>query len=78
MGGSLMATPILHQPQCAILGVGRIQRRPVVVADGGGERVAIRPMVYLTLTIDHRALDGMQANRYMSAMIRALEIWPLE
>jgi 2-oxoglutarate dehydrogenase E2 component (dihydrolipoamide succinyltransferase) len=78
MGGSLMATPILHQPQCAILGVGRIQRRPVVVADGDGERVAIRPMVYLTLTIDHRALDGMQANRYMSAMIRALESWPLE
>lgn len=75
MGGSLMATPILHQPQCAILGVGRVQRRAVVVADGGGERVAIRPMVYLTLTIDHRALDGMQVNRYMGAMVRALEDW---
>ena len=75
MGGSLMATPILHQPQCAILGVGRVQRRAVVVADCGGERVAIRPMVYLTLTIDHRALDGMQVNRYMGAMVRALEDW---
>lgn len=76
MGGSLMATPILHQPQCAILGVGRVQRRAVVVADGDGERVAIRPMVYLTLTIDHRAIDGMQVNRYMGAMVRALEAWP--
>lgn len=75
MGGSLLATPILVLPQCAILGIGKIQRRPVVVDAPEGARLEIRPMVYLTLTIDHRALDGMQSSRFMTAMIRTLEIW---
>lgn len=75
MGGSLLATPILVLPQCAILGIGKIQRRPVVVDAPEGARLEIRPMVYLTLTIDHRALDGMQSSRFMTAMIRTLETW---
>ncbi len=76
MGGSLMATPILYPPQCAILGIGRIQRRPVVAGPPEAGRIEIRTMVYLTLTIDHRALDGMQSGRFMTAMVRALESWP--
>ena len=57
--GSLFATPIINQPQCAILGVGAIQKRAVVITDAfGNDALAIRPMVYLSLTFDHRILDG--------------------
>jgi 2-oxoglutarate dehydrogenase E2 component (dihydrolipoamide succinyltransferase) len=71
MGGSLIATPIINQPQSAILGIGKLQKRAVVIDDA----VAIRPMVYVTLTIDHRALDGFAANRFLSRFVAALEGW---
>ena len=71
VGGSLLATPIINQPQSAILGVGVMQKRVVVINDA----IAIRPMVYLTLTIDHRVLDGAVADRFMRAFKEALEGW---
>jgi 2-oxoglutarate dehydrogenase E2 component (dihydrolipoamide succinyltransferase) len=71
VSGSLLATPIINQPQCGILGVGMIQKRPVVLNDA----IAIRPMVYLSLTFDHRILDGASADRFLAAVRAALEGW---
>jgi 2-oxoglutarate dehydrogenase E2 component (dihydrolipoamide succinyltransferase) len=69
--GSLFATPIINQPQAAILGVGVIQKRVIVISDA----IAIRPMVYLTLTIDHRILDGAVADHYLSKVVESLQDW---
>jgi len=73
MTGSLLATPIIHQPQSAILGVGKIQKRAVVIAEGSRDTVQIRPMAYVTLTIDHRALDGATANAFLGHFVKQLE-----
>ena len=72
VSGSLFATPIINQPQTGILGVGAIQKR-VVVLDG--DVIAIRPMIYLTLTFDHRVLDGASADFFMADVKRELEGW---
>jgi 2-oxoglutarate dehydrogenase E2 component (dihydrolipoamide succinyltransferase) len=69
--GSLFATPIINQPQAAILGVGVIQKRVIVIDDA----IAIRPMVYLTLTFDHRILDGAVADHYLSKVVESLQNW---
>ncbi len=69
--GSLFATPIINQPQCGILGVGAIQKRVVVIED----TIAIRPMVYLTLTFDHRILDGAIADYFLAKVVESLENW---
>ena len=69
--GSLLATPIINQPQCAILGVGVIQKRVVVIQDA----IAIRPMVYLSLTFDHRILDGVVADYFLGKLVETLENW---
>ncbi len=71
-GGSLLATPIIVQPQVGILGIGRIEKRAVVIVDGGTDRIEIRPMAYVTLTIDHRALDGFTANAFLTKFVEAL------
>ena len=77
--GSLLATPIIVQPQAGILGTGAIRKRPVVIARGGsllpdaGDAIAIRPMVYLSFTFDHRVLDGAGADRFLAAVRRFLE-----
>ena len=71
VSGSLFATPIINQPQTGILGVGAMQKRVVVINDA----IAIRPMVYLTLTFDHRVLDGALADGFMSHLKAALENW---
>jgi 2-oxoglutarate dehydrogenase E2 component (dihydrolipoamide succinyltransferase) len=77
VGGSLLAAPIvINQPQVAILGVGKVQRRVCVIEAGGSESIAVRSMCYLTLTIDHRALDAFQANAFLSLVVRTLEHWP--
>jgi len=70
-GGSLFATPVINPPNCAILGVGTIQKRVVVI----GDAIAIRPMVYLTLTFDHRILDGAAADAYLANVVSILEDW---
>lgn len=74
ISGSLFATPIINQPQCAILGVGAIQKRVVVIDDA----IAIRPMVYLSLTFDHRILDGVIADYFLGKVVETLQNWPEE
>jgi 2-oxoglutarate dehydrogenase E2 component (dihydrolipoamide succinyltransferase) len=69
--GALFGMPIINQPQVAILGVGAVERRPVVVDDA----IAIRPMAYLALGYDHRVIDGALADRFMSHLKHALENW---
>jgi 2-oxoglutarate dehydrogenase E2 component (dihydrolipoamide succinyltransferase) len=77
VGGSLLAAPIvINQPQVAILGVGKVQRRVCVIDAGGSESIAVRSLCYLTLTIDHRALDAFQANAFLSLVVKTLEHWP--
>ena len=77
VSGSLLAAPIvINQPQVAIMGVGKVERRVVVRSDEAGDSLAVRPMCYLTLTVDHRALDGFQANRFLSVCVATLESWP--
>jgi 2-oxoglutarate dehydrogenase E2 component (dihydrolipoamide succinyltransferase) len=79
VGGSLLAAPIvINQPQVAILGVGKVQRRVCVIPAGEDESIAVRSMCYLTLTIDHRALDAFQANAFLSSVVATLEQWPEE
>jgi len=75
VSGSLFATPIINQPQAAILGVGVIQKRVVVIDTPGADAFAVRPMVYLTLTFDHRMLDGAVADRFLSVVVERLEQW---
>lgn len=78
VSGSLFAMPIINQPQCAILGVGAIQKRVVVIQDSiGGDLIAIRPMVYLSLTFDHRILDGAIADNFLAAVVEHLEHWDI-
>jgi 2-oxoisovalerate dehydrogenase E2 component (dihydrolipoyl transacylase) len=67
--GSLFSTPIIHQPQIAILGVGAVQKRAVVINDA----IAIRPMAYLSLSFDHRVIDGATADQFMAKMKHYLE-----
>ena len=71
ISGSLFASPIINQPQCAILGVGVIQKRVVVIDDA----IAIRPMVYLSLTFDHRILDGAIADYFLGQVVKSLQNW---
>ena len=76
VSGSLFAAPIINQPQCAILGVGKIQKRVVVISDANGnDGIAIRPMVYLSLTFDHRILDGATADSFLGKVVEYLESW---
>ena len=70
--GSLFGTPIINQPQSAIMGVGAIQKRAVVIDD----MIAIRPMMYLALTFDHRLLDGAIGDQFMQKVKRFLEEYP--
>jgi pyruvate dehydrogenase E2 component (dihydrolipoamide acetyltransferase) len=69
--GALFGTPIISQPQVAILGVGGIEKRPVVVDDA----IAIRSMVYLSLTFDHRVIDGAVADQFMASLKKRLQSW---
>jgi 2-oxoglutarate dehydrogenase E2 component (dihydrolipoamide succinyltransferase) len=69
--GSLFATPIINQPQCAILGAGVIQKRAVVINDA----IAIRPMMYISLTFDHRILDGASADQFLAKVVETLQNW---
>ena len=74
VGGSLLAAPIiLPEGQAAILGTGKMQKRVIVCETGGRELLRVRPMMYVTLTIDHRVLDGQQTNGFLTQFVRALE-----
>jgi 2-oxoglutarate dehydrogenase E2 component (dihydrolipoamide succinyltransferase) len=72
--GSLFGTPIIPQPQVAILGVGTIEKRPVVIHDeNGNDALGIRTMGYLALSFDHRLIDGSDADRFMATVKKNLE-----
>jgi 2-oxoglutarate dehydrogenase E2 component (dihydrolipoamide succinyltransferase) len=71
--GSLLSTPILNPPQSAILGMHKIERRPVAVGDGAAERVEIRPMMYVALTYDHRVIDGREAVTFLVRIKECVE-----
>ena len=75
VSGSLIATPIIHQPQSAILAVGKMEKRYVITEKDGVDVPEIKPLAYVTLTIDHRALDGFQANRYLTAFVEGVKRW---
>lgn len=71
ISGSLLAFPVINQPQCGILGVGAMQKRVVVIDDA----IAIRPMVYLSFVFDHRILDGASADWFLMKVKETLENW---
>ena len=76
VSGSLVATPIIiNQPQTAILGIGKLEKRVVVRTIEGQDAIQIRPMAYVTLTIDHRASDGHQTNGWLTRFVEVLENW---
>lgn len=77
VSGSLLAAPIiLHAGQAAILGVGKLEKRVVVREVDGQDAILIRPMAYVTLTIDHRVVDGHQTNAWLTRFVEVLESWP--
>jgi len=76
VSGSLIATPIIiNQPQSAILGVGKIEKRIKILERDGEDVIVIRPMCYVSLTIDHRVLDGYQTNAFLTELVSKLENW---
>ena len=76
--GSIMATPVINQPQVAILDTEAVVKRPVVVTDDlGNDSIAIRSMTYLCLSWDHRALDGALAAQFLANLRKKLEDWPI-
>lgn len=78
VSGSLLAAPvILHQGQAAILGIGKLEKRVIVREVDGQDAIQVRPMAYVTLTIDHRVVDGYQTNAWLKRFVDILESWPL-
>jgi 2-oxoglutarate dehydrogenase complex dihydrolipoamide succinyltransferase (E2) component len=75
--GAVLATPIINQPQVAILDLEAVVKRPVVVGEDGDESIAIRPMTNLCMSWDHRALDGAEAARFLGEIKARLEDWGL-
>jgi len=78
VSGSLFAAPIIiNQPQSAILGVGKLEKRVVVREIDGSDAMLIRPMAYVSLTIDHRVVDGHQTNAWLTRFVELIEGWPI-
>jgi 2-oxoglutarate dehydrogenase E2 component (dihydrolipoamide succinyltransferase) len=76
VSGSLIGTPvIINQPQSAILGIGKLEKRVVVREVEGQDSIAIRPMAYVSLTIDHRVIDGFQTNTFLKKWVEVIETW---
>jgi 2-oxoglutarate dehydrogenase E2 component (dihydrolipoamide succinyltransferase) len=76
VSGSLLAAPIIiHQGQAAILGIGKLEKRVVVRDVGGQDAILVRPMAYVTLTIDHRVVDGHQTNAWLKRFVEIIENW---
>ena len=71
--GSLMGTPIINQPQVAIMAVGAIKKRPVVIETPAGDSIAIRHMMYLSMSYDHRIVDGSLGATFLTAVAKELE-----
>lgn len=71
--GNIIGTPIINQPQVAILGTGAIKKRPVVVETSEGDAIVIKPMMYLTLSFDHRLIDGALGGKFVMKVVEYLE-----
>lgn len=79
VSGSLVATPIIiNQPQSAILGIGKLEKRVTVMEVDGQDSIQIRPKAFVTLTIDHRVLDGYQTNTCLARLVEVIENWPVD
>ncbi len=75
VSGSVLAAPIvINQPQTAILGVGKVEKRPVVIEKSG--EIVARARCFVTLTVDHRVMDGHRANQFLQVLVHQLESWP--
>ena len=76
VSGSLLAAPIIiPQPQSAILGLGKLEKRAVVIEEDGQDEIVVRPRCYATLTLDHRVMDGNRANRFLQVFTERLAGW---
>lgn len=73
--GSLMGTPIINQPQVAILALGAIKKRPVVIETPSGDAILVRHMMYLSMSYDHRIVDGAIGSQFLAAVAKAFEAW---
>jgi 2-oxoglutarate dehydrogenase E2 component (dihydrolipoamide succinyltransferase) len=73
--GSLMGTPIINQPLVAILAVGAIKKRPVVIETPQGDTIGIRHMMYLSMSYDHRIVDGSLGASFLTEVAREFEKW---
>ena len=73
--GSLMGTPIINQPQVAILALGAIKKRAVVVETPQGDAITVRHMMYLSMSYDHRIVDGAIGTQFLAAVVKAFEAW---
>lgn len=76
--GNLMGTPIINQPQVAIFGTGAIKKRPVVMETEHGDVIAIRHMVYLSMSYDHRIIDGALGGAFVQRVVELLENFDIE
>jgi len=73
--GSLMGTPIINQPQVAILALGAIKKRPVVVETNSGDAILVRHMMFLSMSYDHRIVDGAMGSKFLTAVAKSFEAW---
>jgi 2-oxoglutarate dehydrogenase E2 component (dihydrolipoamide succinyltransferase) len=73
--GSIMGTPVIHQPQVAILALGAIKKRPVVIETPSGDAILVRHMMYLSMSYDHRIVDGALGSTFLTAVAKAFEAW---
>ena len=76
--GSITSIPIINQPQVAMLGIGAIVKRPVVIVQDQKEQIVIRPMMMASLTFDHRVIDGEGGAKWLAEFKRILENWTVE
>ena len=76
--GSITSIPIINQPQVAMLGIGAIVKRPVVIVQEKKEQIIIRPMMMASLTFDHRVIDGEGGAKWLAEFKRVLENWTVE
>jgi 2-oxoglutarate dehydrogenase E2 component (dihydrolipoamide succinyltransferase) len=75
--GSLSGTPIINQPQVAILAVGAIKKRPMVIETAEGDSIGIRHMMYLSLSFDHRVVDGSVGASFLTEVAKEFESWDM-
>jgi len=73
--GSIMGTPLINQPQVAILALGAIKKRPVVIETPSGDAILVRHMMYLSMSYDHRIVDGAIGSQFLAAVAKAFEAW---